>query len=136
MPWLLNLQFRIEENIHNDDVASRVFQITLRGLSRISFPNGQTWRQTTIKMVWILLKTQTLKRKIHSILNVDDKRVFRLGSIKGQPPNPKFSCTFHASPHLPSIFFLLLCSFSPCHLDVSHSIFFSWGLLKLPSSSS
>ena len=32
MSWLLDLQIRIEENIHSDDVPSRVFQITLSGL--------------------------------------------------------------------------------------------------------
>ena len=46
MPWLLDLQFRIEENIHNeifDDVPSRVFQIALRGVGKISLPNGGEW---------------------------------------------------------------------------------------------
>ena len=41
MPWLMDLQFRIEENIHNYDVPSRVFQIKLRGMDRISLPNGE-----------------------------------------------------------------------------------------------
>ena len=27
--------------MHNDDAPSRVFQITLRGMGRISFPNGE-----------------------------------------------------------------------------------------------
>ena len=40
IPWLLDLKFRIEENMHNDDVPSRVFQITLRGLGRIPLLNG------------------------------------------------------------------------------------------------
>ena len=46
MPWLLDLQFRIEENIHNetfDDVPSKVFQIALRGMGRISLPDGGEW---------------------------------------------------------------------------------------------
>ena len=33
--------FRIEEHMHNDDVLSRDFQITLRGLGRMSLPNGE-----------------------------------------------------------------------------------------------
>ena len=32
MPWLLDLQFRIEQNIHNDEGPSWVFQMTLRGI--------------------------------------------------------------------------------------------------------
>ena len=42
MPWLLDLQFRIEENIHNEtsDVPGRVSQIALQGMGRISLPNG------------------------------------------------------------------------------------------------
>ena len=40
MPGLLDLQFRIEGNIHNDDTPNRVFQITWRGLGRISLLNG------------------------------------------------------------------------------------------------
>ena len=43
----MDLQLRIEENIHNetlDDVPSRVFRIALRGMGRISLPNGEKWQ--------------------------------------------------------------------------------------------
>ena len=45
MPWLLDLQFISEENVHNetfDDVLSRVF-IALRDMGWISLPKGGEW---------------------------------------------------------------------------------------------
>ena len=46
LPSLLELQFRIEENIHNEtfyDVPSKVFHITLKGMGKISLSNGEEW---------------------------------------------------------------------------------------------
>ena len=48
-----------------------------------------------------------------------------------------FHVTFTLSLHWPSIFFPFpFALFIHCHLNVSHSIFFSQGLFELPSSSS
>ena len=81
MPWLLDLQIRIEKNIHSktfDDVPSRVFQIALKVMCRISLPNRSEWEillgRTFYWVVgiwgWVILTIPTFKAKKQYSVNI------------------------------------------------------------------